>query len=93
VTPVKSPAKSTYTSFLTLPKGAAASAGIVGLVTAKTLRHTFATHLMDRGVDLAVIASLMGHRTPAETGVYLHVLPGKTEAAVRSLSDDQGEKT
>jgi integrase/recombinase XerD len=69
-------------------KSAATRAGIVGLVTAKTLRHTFATHLMDRGVDLAVIASLMGHRTPAETGVYLHVLPGKTEAAVRSLSDD-----
>jgi site-specific recombinase XerD len=69
-------------------KSAATRAGIVGLVTAKTLRHTFATHLMDRGVDLAVIASLMKHRTPAETGVYLHVLPGKTEAAVRSLSDD-----
>jgi hypothetical protein len=31
---------------------------------------------MDRGVDLAVIASLMGHRSPTETGVYLHVLPG-----------------
>lgn len=54
-------------------------------VTARTLRHSFATHLMDRGVDLAIIASLMGHRSPQETGVYLHVLPQRPEAAVRSL--------
>jgi len=40
---------------------------------------------MDRGVDLAVIASLMGHRSPQETGVYLHVLPGRPEAAVQTL--------
>lgn len=51
----------------------------------KTLRHSFATHLMDRGVDLGVIASLMGHRSPQETGVYLHVLPGRKERAVRTI--------
>jgi site-specific recombinase XerD len=56
-----------------------------GGVTARTLRHSFATHLMDRGVDLAVIASLMGHRSPQETGVYLHVLPHRSEAAVNGL--------
>lgn len=60
-----------------------------GRVTARTLRHSFATHLMDRGVNLAVIASLMGHRSPQETGVYLHVLPRRREAAVREL--DKGE--
>jgi site-specific recombinase XerD len=54
-------------------------------ITPRTLRHTFATHLMDRGVDLAVIASLMGHRSPHETGVYLHVLPNRRDAAVQSL--------
>lgn len=55
-------------------------------VTPKALRHSFATHLMDRGVDLAIIASLMGHRSPHETGVYLHALPGKREEAVRKLA-------
>jgi integrase/recombinase XerD len=60
-------------------------AGLRPGITPRTLRHSFATHLMDRGVDLAVIASLMGHRSPQETGVYLHVLPGRTEAAVRTL--------
>jgi site-specific recombinase XerD len=60
-------------------------AGLRAGVTARTLRHSFATHLMDRGVDLAIIASLMGHRSPQETGVYLHVLPQRPEAAVRTL--------
>lgn len=60
-------------------------AGLGGKTTPRTLRHTFGTHLMDAGVDLAVIASLMGHRSPAETGVYLHVLPGKPERAVQTL--------
>lgn len=63
----------------------ASRAGLRGGVTARTLRHSFATHLMDRGVDLAIIASLMGHRSPQETGVYLHVLPQRPEAAVRTL--------
>ncbi len=66
-------------------KEAAGRAGLRWDVTPRTLRHSFATHLMDRGVDLAVISSLMGHRSPQETGVYLHVLPQRTEAAVRNL--------
>jgi len=72
---------------------AAARAALPSSVTARTLRHSFATHLMDRGVDLAVIASLMGHRSPQETGVYLHVLPQRPEAAVRRLKiASQGAK-
>jgi site-specific recombinase XerD len=63
----------------------ATRAGLRAGVTARTLRHSFATHLMDRGVDLAIIASLMRHRSPQETGVYLHVLPQRPEAAVRTL--------
>jgi site-specific recombinase XerD len=52
---------------------------------------------MDRGVNLAVISSLMGHRSPSETGVYLHALPGRKESAVEKLQppkeDKQEEKT
>ncbi|HEY1253568.1 MAG TPA: tyrosine-type recombinase/integrase [Terracidiphilus sp.] len=69
---------------------AALAAGLTQLVTAKTLRHSFATHLMDRGVDLAVIASLMGHRSAQETGIYLHGLPGRRESAVKLLSQKPG---
>ena len=66
-------------------KDLARQAGIDWAVTPKTLRHTFGTHLMDRGVDIGVISMLMGHRSPAETGVYLHALPGRTAQAVARL--------
>lgn len=72
-------------------KAATERAQVAGRVTPRTLRHTFGTHLMDAGVDLAVIASLMGHRTPNETGIYLHVLPGKPLEAVRALPFDDEE--
>jgi integrase/recombinase XerD len=71
-------------------RAAVARAALPSSITARTLRHSFATHLMDRGVDLAVIASLMGHRSPQETGVYLHVLPGRTRSAVRALKLGDG---
>ena len=70
---------------------AVARAGLATDIKPKTLRHSYATHLMDRGVDLGVIASLMGHRSPQETGVYLHVLPSRRESAVSTL--DPGEKS
>jgi len=61
------------------------AAGIAAGVTPKTLRHTFATHLLERGVDLGVVASLMGHRSPRETNTYLHSSAQKREAAVRKI--------
>jgi integrase/recombinase XerD len=61
-------------------------AGLGERVTPRTLRHSYATHLMDHGVDLAIIASLMGHRSPAETGVYLHVLERPPRSAVAKLN-------
>lgn len=63
----------------------AIKAGLDKKVTPKTLRHSFATHLMDRGVDLSIIASLMGHSSPRETGVYLHQLKGRKEKSIQSM--------
>jgi integrase/recombinase XerD len=66
-------------------RDAARHANLPNDIKPMTLRHSFATHLMDRGVDLGIIASLMGHRSPQETGVYLHVLPARKSEAVRRL--------
>jgi len=62
-------------------------------VTPKTLRHSFATHLLDRGVDLGVLASLMGHRSPRETNTYLHSSPDKRKSAVTKIDlSGEGQK-
>ena len=62
-------------------RGLGKKAGIQKKVTPVILRHSFATHLMDEGVDIGVISMLMGHRGPRETGIYLHALePRKREA-------------
>lgn len=71
---------------------AAERAGLTKVVTPKVLRHSYATHLMDRGVDLAVIAQLMGHRSPTETGIYLHVLPQRPREATDRLRFPSSKK-
>ena len=47
-------------------------AGIKTKATPHTLRHSFATHLMEQGVDQKIIQALLGHRDPKSTEVYLH---------------------
>lgn len=55
-------------------------------VNVHTLRHSYATHLLEAGVNLRVIQEILGHKSPKTTAVYTHVTPKMLEGAVTTLN-------
>ena len=61
-------------------------AGLPKDIHSHCLRHSFATHLLEDGVDIRYIQTLLGHRSPKSTEIYLHV-SNKTLLGVQSPFD------
>ena len=62
-------------------------AGLPKKATVHTLRHSYATHLLEAGVNLRIIQSYLGHASPRTTSIYTH-LTSITEARTRHTIND-----
>jgi integrase/recombinase XerD len=79
----------TTRQFSRLLKDAAEAAGLKKPISLHTLRHSFATHLLERGTDIRVIQALLGHDKLETTARYTRVATGMI-AKIESPLDDLG---
>jgi len=72
-------------------KKATHQAGIRKQVSSHTLRHSFATHLLESGADIRTVQEQLGHQDVKTTEIYTHVLKRGARGVRSPLSDLNNE--
>lgn len=68
-------------------RAALKESGIRKRATVHTLRHSYATHLLEKGVNLRLIQQYLGHRSPRTTAIYTHLTKTAFEAGYKAIEE------
>lgn len=79
----------TRQGYFKILKEAAQNAGITKEISPHTIRHSYATHLLEAGVDLRIIQELLGHEDISTTQIYTHISQNKLQEVYTSAHPRQ----
>lgn len=72
-------------------KVALLESGVQKAATVHTLRHSYATHLLEAGVNLRIIQAYLGHSSPKTTAIYTHLTRKAEDLAVKAIDRVMGD--
>ncbi len=72
-------------------KAALRESGIQKPATVHTLRHSYATHLLEAGVNLRIIQAYLGHSSPQTTAIYTHLTRKADDLATEVINQVMGD--
>ncbi len=68
-------------------KEAVRECGIYKKVSVHTLRHSYATHLLEKGLNLRLIQEYLGHKSPQTTAIYTHLTSKVQDAGFHAINE------